>query len=104
MIWNQHAISEWAVHTFGPAEAIEDIFDKTADEFDELEAEIYGPSTDDGYIDTSKVAKELADVYIMIAQMATHIGVNLQSEVDKKMEINVSRQWDVRGNGTGQHR
>lgn len=49
------------------------------------------------------VAEELADSEIVNKHAATVMNVNLNSFVQKKMEVNRRRKWKSNGDGTGQH-
>jgi NTP pyrophosphatase (non-canonical NTP hydrolase) len=95
-LWDQRQITKWAMTTFGPPDSIEVIVDRAGDEFDEMVIEIDSENYD-------KVPGELADIMIMLMQVAEHLGVDLLEEVDKKMDINSTRTWSVKGNGTGKH-
>lgn len=50
-----------------------------------------------------KIPVEAADVLIVLYGVAHMRGFDLHAEVDKKMLINRSRRWAVRGDGTGYH-
>lgn len=50
-----------------------------------------------------RVARELADVAIVIAVIAERRGVDLAAEVDAKMALNRRRVWRSNGDGTGYH-
>lgn len=51
-----------------------------------------------------KVPEELADCGIVLDTLAHRAGVDLQSEKDKKMEVNRHhRKWECKGDGTGYH-
>jgi hypothetical protein len=45
----------------------------------------------------------LLDVRAHLGAMVHGLGLNLQTEIDKKMEINVARKWAVDGDGCGKH-
>lgn len=50
-----------------------------------------------------KVAKELADGYIVMAVIAHRLDIDLCAYVDAKMAVNRSRRWKPNGDGTGYH-
>jgi hypothetical protein len=51
----------------------------------------------------TKVPEEAADVVIVLYGVAQMKGFDLHAEIDKKMAVNRSRTWAVRGDGTGYH-
>lgn len=105
--WGQMQINDWQRKTFG----LEDkdpfaIWDKFQGEVAELYSamrqyqqvrELHGSS------ELEKFCKELADVYIVLCQLAGQAGINIQGWVDVKMDVNVNRQWNVTADGIGQH-
>lgn len=102
-----HSIGEWIEDTFGKNETIESPldrchFERVADEFRELWAEVDLPSGVGG-MNVGLVGSEAADVVIALAGMCRRYGIDLQEEVDRKMDINRSREWEVFKNGTGRH-
>lgn len=50
-----------------------------------------------------KIPYEAADVLILLYKVAHMRRFDLHEAVDKKMEINRSRKWASRGDGTGYH-
>lgn len=50
-----------------------------------------------------KVPGEVADVLIVLYQVCTALGIDLQTSVDEKMKVNRSRKWKCDGRGVGQH-
>lgn len=50
-----------------------------------------------------KVPEELADCAIVLDVLAERRGIDLRTEVDRKMAINRARKWNVKGDGTGYH-
>lgn len=97
----QETISKWGVETFGlkpkTQEALQIHWLKLEEELEELHRDI----CIDG--DYDKCASEFADVYIVLAQIASTVGVDLQEAVDKKMTINRKRTWIKSSNGTFRH-
>ena len=53
--------------------------------------------------DKDRIAGEIADVYITLVAVAEKAGVNIESAVNKKMEINRQRKWTISKDGTWQH-
>lgn len=99
--WTQQDISEWAVAQFGEAEDATDLIDRASQEFDELFTAAYG--TKQNIASYADVAEEIADVVIVLSQYLQRVGYDLQTEIDKKMEINSRRTWIKTANGVGQH-
>jgi hypothetical protein len=52
---------------------------------------------------TPEIMMELADSEIVNKHAAESMHCDLQSFIDKKMEINRARLWKMNGDGTGQH-
>lgn len=68
-----------------------------------VRAAVLGELDRAGKPDPAKVPDEVADVYVMLAQVAEGRGIDIQTEVDRKMAINRARVWKLNGDGTGQH-
>lgn len=93
------SINSWARETFPGATHVGRL-DKFFDECAEF-----------GLIDDPNIEEldfdELPDVFITLVQvMADHFGSAeaAQAAVDEKMAINRARTWNIREDGTGQHR
>lgn len=86
----QRAITEWADRTF-PNRTIEEAIKKLKKEIAELEAS--------GHTD----AGELADVAILLFDIAYLQGIDLRRAVANKMRINEGRIWERLEDGTHQH-
>lgn len=97
MIENQKTISEWGFKTFGYPKDVITITKRMLKESKELKEAIEKDVTND------MIADECADIYIVMCQVFTTMGYNLQACVDHKMEINRGRKWKIAGDGTGQH-
>ena len=97
MIWTQRAITRWAVDTFGEPESYGKILSRASEELEEAILSYY-----DG-VPGAKVAEELADTYIVLCQVAEHLGYDLLDEVQAKMQVNSNRTWRLNNDGTGQH-
>lgn len=54
--------------------------------------------------DVDKIGEEAADVIIVLYHLAGSAGIDIQAEIDRKMKINRSRQWNKTGQGTGYHK
>lgn len=50
-----------------------------------------------------RIAEEIADSEIVNKHAAYVLKVDLQTYIDRKMEINRRRKWKSNGDGTGQH-
>jgi NTP pyrophosphatase (non-canonical NTP hydrolase) len=97
MAWDQTSITRWAVSNFGYPEDLGVIINRAAEEFDEAVIAYYEGDDD------TKVAEELADVFIVMCQVCEHLGHDLLEVVNSKMDINAARKWHVKGDGTAQH-
>jgi NTP pyrophosphatase (non-canonical NTP hydrolase) len=97
MRWTQKEITKWAVSTFGEPESVGRIIARGVEEAEEALLAFH-----DG-VPGSKVVEELADAYIVLCQAAHHLGYNLLEEVERKMEVNKNRVWNLNGDGTAQH-
>lgn len=51
----------------------------------------------------AKASVEMADIVICLFRLADSICVDLQEQIDRKMEINRKRKWVVDDYGVGQH-
>lgn len=92
----QKTIADWADDTFGPALDPGDLVTRAADELEELLEAVQKA-------DKQEIGKEAADVVILLMRVMELNGLNLHDEVDKKMQINRSRTWVSKGDGTGSH-
>lgn len=99
MIWTQQQITQWSEKTFGMDWDAGQLAARANTEM----AEVMAHSADhaDGWKD--QVLEECADVMIVLYRLASKCGGDLQSAVDRKMEINIKRKWDLDGNGRGKH-
>lgn len=100
MIWTQHLISQWADKTFGTAYDALTIGVRANVEMAELLTEL--AANRDGK--APHLESEIADVAIVLYRLANICHVNLDAAVNNKMDINVTRDWALRGDGTGQHK
>lgn len=92
----QQSVNEWQRETFGEQSNPFAIADKLLRELWELHAKMQKGTR-------SEIAEELADVQIVLWQLAGAYRVDLQAEVDRKMAINRARKWRLHGDGTAQH-
>lgn len=97
MTETQGTIVHWAHATFGAPTQLATVYERCADEFIELEEEVYGNR------DKDKIANECADVFIVLCQVAEFVGADLQEAINRKMEKNRNRKWAITGEGVGQH-
>ena len=93
----QQTISGWANATFGAADSNARVAARANEEMAEL---IRALTADDQH---PKAAEEIADVVIILYRLAERLGVDLMSEIDRKMEINRSRKWNLDSTGHGYH-
>lgn len=93
----QESISTWIEETFGPVGNNARVVARANEEMAEI---IRSVTIDDNH---PELAEEMADVIIVFYRIATRLKIDLMNEVDKKMEINRSRQWKLDGSGCGYH-
>jgi hypothetical protein len=94
---NQQSISIWASETFGAAGSNIRVAARANEEMAEL---IRALSVDDNH---PKAAEEIADIVIVLYRVAERLGIDLLSEIDRKMAINRLRKWNLDGTGHGYH-
>ena len=85
-------VTKWANETFGPAPVFLQV-QRAMQEIDELWEKSLG------YASNAEIAEEAADVCICLYRV---IGTLDPEAINKKMQVNRARKWDVR-NGVGQH-
>lgn len=95
MKWDQKKITEWSVNTFGITDFI-----SVAHRMRWEISEFYECIDQD---DIENAKKEIADIEIMLRQVAEMLGVDLDEAVDKKMDINEKRKWERGTDGHYQH-
>jgi NTP pyrophosphatase (non-canonical NTP hydrolase) len=93
----QATICVFADETFGPATSNIRVAARANEEMAEL---LRALSTDDHH---PKAAEEIADVVIILYRLARNLGTDLQTEIDRKMEINRNRTWKRDDTGHGYH-
>lgn len=93
----QKTISQWANDTFGPASSNARVGARANEEMAELMRAL---TADDNH---PKAAEEMADVVIVLKRLAERMGVDLDAEVDRKMEVNRQREWKLDSTGHGYH-
>ena len=54
-------------------------------------------------VDVDSIAEEMADVVIVLYRAASAAGIDLHTEIDRKMAINRKRDWRREAGGTGRH-
>jgi NTP pyrophosphatase (non-canonical NTP hydrolase) len=92
----QESIHKWAVNTFGNV-----IKQSTYAIRMNLEVAELLQKLDQGKWPAAR--EECADVFIVLCCVASQLGIDLQDEVNRKMEINRNRKWKLHGDGTAQH-
>ena len=81
---NQKTICEWASQVFGDKANNTNVYkEKLKEEVDEFLS--------------SQNPDELADIYIVIVQLANILNSDLQTLVNDKMKINRERKWNFNG-------
>lgn len=92
----QQSVTRWAEETFGPARDHKVLVTRAMTEMQELLEAVT-----DG--DTVEIGKEAADVTMLLWRLMELNGLDMQTEVAKKMKINRARNWAAKGDGTGKH-
>jgi len=98
----QKTIAEWGYKTFGYPKSPIAIINRMLKEVEELDELMRNHAHFNDAI-YEKIADECADIHIVMCQVMTTMGYNLQACVDHKMHINRNRKWKIAGDGTGQH-
>mgnify|MGYP001565879327 CR=1 FL=1 len=93
--WSE-AIREWQRETFGTVAPTRS-YGRMLEELKEFRDKAEGMSNN------PEVAEEAADVVITLAAFVATLGLDLATEVEKKMAINRARKWRVDGDGCGYH-
>jgi NTP pyrophosphatase (non-canonical NTP hydrolase) len=94
---SQSSVSAWADKTFGPASSNARVAARANEEMAEL---LRALTADDEH---EKAAEEVADIVIVLCRLVTRLGRDLGEEIDRKMEINRARQWNLTKDGHGYH-
>ena len=92
----QATIGEWASLTFGTAAQLLRTATRANEEMAELLTALCAG-------DNAKAAEEIADVMILLFLLGERIGVDVHREIDRKMQINRQRTWQLDGTGHGYH-
>ena len=85
----QYSITEWADKVY-PNRTVQNAVTKLLEEIGEWAASPRDPD-------------ELADMCIVIFDIASMLKVDIGQEIVKKMEINKARSWRITDKGTMQH-
>jgi NTP pyrophosphatase (non-canonical NTP hydrolase) len=93
----QKSISDWATETFGPAVSTIRVAARANEEMAELIRKL---ATDDN---NPEAGEEIADIVIVLSRVAERLGVDLVTEINRKMAVNRKRQWHLDGSGHGYH-
>lgn len=93
---NQQSVTKWAEDTFGPAKDQTVLVTRAMTEMEELLEAVQAG-------DTQEIGKETADIAILLWRLMELNGLDLTSEVTKKMQENRARTWAPKGDGTGKH-
>lgn len=96
-IETQSSISRWANETFGPASSNARVAARANEEMAEL---LRALTADDNH---TKAVEEAADVVIILYRLAERMGRDLHAAIDRKMEINRARVWNLTADGHGYH-
>lgn len=93
----QETICAFADEAFGPATSNIRVAARANEEMAEL---LRALSADDRH---PKAAEEIADVVIILYQLARNLGTDLHDEIARKMAINRHRVWKRDNTGHGYH-
>lgn len=93
---NQISVAAWGDQTFGPVDDPLCLVERAREEMAELADAVRGG-------DKNASALESADVVILLYRLAQTLEYDLESAVAEKMQINRSRLWRPKGDGTGSH-
>lgn len=100
-IEDQASVTQWARETFGRPKSSWALWERCLIEVEEAEDVLREWAV--GHTNYAELGPELADVLIVLYQVASQLGLNLNDEVAKKMKINRERKWSINDDGTGQH-
>jgi len=91
---NQQTIAEWADRTFGETQSNVWLACRANEEIAELLACLGADNLNkiDTMFVTRKAAGEIADIVIVLYELAEHLGIDVHQAVDTKMDINRSRE------------
>ncbi len=89
-------IREWGDATFGEARDLTALVARARGEMDELEQALRAG-------DRAEAGREAADVVILLHRLVGLLGMDLNEQVDSKMQVNRVRKWKAPGDGTGGH-
>jgi len=92
----QDSVAAWTTVTFGSPEPIVAAA-RANEEMAELLTAVAKTKPDD------YVAEEMADVVIVLYQLASTMGLDLHEAIDQKMRKNRARKWIADGTGVGRH-
>lgn len=93
----QASISSWAENTFGPSSSNARVAARANEEMSELLRDL---TADDN---NPHAIEEAADIVIVLMRLAGRMNRDLMAEVDRKMAVNRTRQWNVDASGHGYH-
>jgi len=92
----QETVNKWQLETFGQEGSLQQVIQRLREELDELEAA-------EGQGDFHEFAMEVADVQIVLWELAAKASVFLPAAVDAKMKTNRARTWKKSEDGQWRH-
>jgi len=98
MTETSQTIHKWGSETFGNAPSVKPYALRAKKELNELIEAIDKGESKDAILD------EAADVTILLHRLAASLGNDLSEAVNRKMNINRTRQWTKSGDDVGQHK
>jgi NTP pyrophosphatase (non-canonical NTP hydrolase) len=93
---SSQTIREWGDATFGEVKDLEVLVERARGELDELVLAVRAGEAAD-------IGAEAADVVILLHRLVALSGLDLNEQIDAKMQINRARKWKAVGDGTGGH-
>lgn len=97
MLETQMTISMWAEQIFGPVSSNARVAARANEEMAEL---LRALTADDNH---PKAIEEIADIFIVLYRLADRMGIDIHSEVNRKMAVNRGRKWAMDNTGHGYH-
>lgn len=90
-----HDVAAWQLETFGDAATPHGAVEHLRREANEVWSHFWrdGVRIEVDEVDRDEVAEECADVFFLLVQLATTIGISLADAVDSKLAKNKRRKW-----------
>lgn len=92
----QYTINKWQDDKF-PDATLAGVTRHLSEEFQEF-------LSINAHNDPKSAQQEAADIVILLYAWADKVNCDLHAEIDRKMQINRRREWNIQEDGTGRHR